>query len=178
MRVAPAICEAGRRVATLGGCLWHAMQILPNAAYLQRLFPTGASLHNHQYWQQFGNSRTTNFPPPVKATAPKSAPQCGFSALEDRASGLLCVTRHVEGWYCKEETCSGTGRAAFAPEHRRLHQHAPAADGDEGVMTGLLEWGVGGGPVIGPALFLSIGCFSLPRIPRRRINPSGREKPL
>jgi hypothetical protein len=32
-----------------------AMQISPNAAYLQRLFPTGASLHNHQYRQQFGN---------------------------------------------------------------------------------------------------------------------------
>ena len=31
----------------------------------------------------------------------------------------VCVMRHVEGWHCKEETCSGTGRGAFGPEHRR-----------------------------------------------------------
>ena len=50
-----------------------------------------------------------------------------------------------------------------------LHQHAPAADRDEGVMTGLLEWGVGGGPVIGPAPFFehcALAPFSLPCIPR------------
>ena len=89
MRVAPAICEAGPEGSNVGRMfVWHAMQILPNAAYLQRLFRTGASLHNHQYWQQFGNSRGTKFPPPLTATALKSAPQCGFSALEDRAGGL------------------------------------------------------------------------------------------
>jgi len=64
------------------------MQILPNAAYLQRSLRTGASLHNHQHWQQFGNSHGTKFPPILTVMALKSAPQCGFSALEDRASRL------------------------------------------------------------------------------------------
>ncbi len=88
MRVAPAICDAGPEGSNVGRMfVWHAMQILPNAAYLQRSFRTGASLHNHRYWQQFGNSRETKFPPPLTARALKSAPQCGFSALEDRADG-------------------------------------------------------------------------------------------
>ena len=65
MRVAPAICDAGPEGSNVGRMfVWHAMQILPNAAYLQRSFRTGASLHNHQYWQQFGNSRGTKFPAP------------------------------------------------------------------------------------------------------------------
>ena len=89
MRVAAAICEAGPEGSNVGPMfVWHVMQILPNAAYLQRSYKTGASLHNHQYWQQFGNSRGTKFPPPLTAAALKSARQCGFSALEDRAGCL------------------------------------------------------------------------------------------
>ena len=89
MGVAPAICDAGPEGSNVGRMfVWYAMQILPNAAYLQRSFRTGASLHIHQYWQQFGNSRGTKFPPRLTITALKSPPRCGFSALEDRASGL------------------------------------------------------------------------------------------
>ncbi len=169
MRVAPAICDAGPEGSNVGRMfVWHAIQILPNAAYLQRSFRTGASLHNHQYWQQFGNSRGTKFPPFQDGHGAKISSAVWLFRTRGPRQRPVCVMRQVEGWYCQEETCSGTGRAAFAPD-RWLHQHAPAADGDEGVMTGLLEWGVGGGPVIGPAPFLlSIAAWllSLPRIPR------------
>jgi hypothetical protein len=80
--------------------VWHTMQILPNAAYLQRSCRTGASErvpYNRQYWRQLGNNRGTKLPPTLIFAPLKSAPECGFSALGEDHAGrryvLLVMTR-------------------------------------------------------------------------------------
>jgi hypothetical protein len=125
------------------------MQILPNAAYLQRSCRTGAServAYNRQYWRQLGNNRGTKLPPTMSVRAAKICAAVWLFRTRGPRRPPVCITRHDERWFCNEN-CPSTCRGAFTPKHRWLHQHASTADGDEGVIAGLLEWGVGGGPV-------------------------------
>jgi hypothetical protein len=115
------------------------MQILSHAAYLQR----SRRAARQSIGRVVNIGIVSNFLVSAVRSAPARAPHsrsrgikcslCGFSALEDECSRLYALTVVMRGREFNEKTRCSNRRGAFTPEYRWLHQHAPAADGDEGL---------------------------------------------